>query len=276
MLKNGSFVSGSTDHDIRIWDLKGYCINNITTPKQVLGLDILNDEILIFGGDGDFYIRFYSLKNSTFFKTLIGHGAKVQWVKLISANLLLSGSEDKTLKVWDVYASTPLLSTISAVDKVLALDYNSLNVAAVGGDGSFDIRLFNLTKASGTLIKTLSSHTAKISSLKWLNSDVLISCSEDFSIQIWNVTSGSAPSKIYKGSCKCYSLEIINDGVLAAGFQDFSVLLLNMTNLNIIRILSGHAALPGVILLANSKYVVNFFLRLNKLLKFWKRLTKLP
>ena len=263
MLKNGSFVSGSTDHDIRIWDLSDNCINVIATPKQILGLDILSDEILIFGGDGDFYIRFYSLKNSTIFKTLTGHTGKVQWVKLISANLLLSGSEDKTLKLWDVYAQTPLLSTINAVDKVLALDYNSLNVAAVGGDGSFDIRLFNITKTSGTLIKTLSGHTAKISSLKWLNNDVLISCSEDFSIQIWNITSSSAKNKIYKGSGKCYSLEIINDGVLAAGFQDFSVLLLNMTNFNLISTLSGHAALPGVILLANSKYILLIFLGLN-------------
>ena len=248
MLKNESFVSGSTDHDIRIWDLKGSCINVIVTPKQVLALDILNDEILIFGGDGDFHIRFYSLNNSTFFKTLMGHTNKVEWVKLISANLLLSGSDDKTLKLWDVYALTPLLSTINTVDKVLALDYNSLNIAAVGGDGSFDIRLFNITKTSGTLIKTLNGHTAKISSLKWLNNEVLISCSEDFSIQIWNVTSGSASSsKIYKRSCKCFSLEIINDGVLAAGFQDFNVVLFNMTNLNLIKTLSGHTALPGVL-----------------------------
>jgi WD40 repeat protein len=157
----------------------------------------------------------------------------------------LSGSEDKTLKLWNINTQTELFS-FNNLDKVLALDHNSNNIVATGGDGSFNIRLFNTT--SRALFKTLSGHTAKISALKWLNDEILISCSEDFTVKMGNISMGSViNSKVYKANSKCYSLEVINESVLAAGYQDFSVVFLNITNFDIIKILTGHSALSGVL-----------------------------
>ncbi len=57
---------------------------------------------LILGCSEDFACRVWSLTDQRLRHTLTGHGAKVFCAKFITSSLIASGSQDRTLKLWDL------------------------------------------------------------------------------------------------------------------------------------------------------------------------------
>ena len=95
---------------------------------------------------------------------------------------LVSGSKDKTLKVWDLNSGECLqtLTGHSRNVKCLVLLYNG-HVAS----GSYDktIKIWNIEK--GQCIKTLQGHSGLVLILEVLVNDDLLSCSSDKTIKVW-------------------------------------------------------------------------------------------
>ena len=78
-------------------------------------------------------------------KTLRGHSDCVNSIVLISKSLLLSGSSDLTVKLWDLTKmNTKLTLNVSSI--VLALAYDTLTRYFAVGTQQSAIRLFKLTK----------------------------------------------------------------------------------------------------------------------------------
>lgn len=71
-LNENHFVSGSKDKKIKIWE-----IPHITSPNE-------------------------SEKEGKCLDTLSGHGSHLTCLEKIKNNLIVSGSEDKTIKIWDI------------------------------------------------------------------------------------------------------------------------------------------------------------------------------
>lgn len=57
---------------------------------------------LILGCSEDFACRVWGLADQRLRHTLTGHGAKVFCAKFITATSIASGSQDRTLKAWDL------------------------------------------------------------------------------------------------------------------------------------------------------------------------------
>ena len=57
---------------------------------------------LILGCSEDFACRIWGLVDQRLRHTLTGHGAKVFSAKFITSTLIASGSQDRTLKLWDL------------------------------------------------------------------------------------------------------------------------------------------------------------------------------
>lgn len=57
---------------------------------------------LVLGCSEDFACRVWGLADQRLRHTLTGHGAKVFCAKFITASLIASGSQDRTLKLWDL------------------------------------------------------------------------------------------------------------------------------------------------------------------------------
>ena len=192
-LNNNYFASASNDSKIRIWDyynkncfniLKGHtdCILYLILLKQ-------NNNYLC-SGSVDLTIRIWDWENSNCLHVLRGHKNWVKCICELSNGIILSGSDDYTIKLWKDYYNINTLEGHSNSIRALC-QINDDYFAS----GSFDstIKIWDIN--SWKCIMTLYGHESNIIcliSLNYKNDDInnskinyLASCSNDKTIKIW-------------------------------------------------------------------------------------------
>ncbi|KAK4052246.1 ribosome biogenesis protein ytm1 [Microbotryomycetes sp. JL221] len=157
---NNTVYSTGWDHTVRSWDLEtGVETASKTCDKVLYSLSQMATPNLLATGTSDRLICFFDLRTSseTFSTgvaqnitlTMSGHTGPVSAVKShpTSSLMLVSGSFDGTVRIWDARSPKQALFVLSmpdlddssarkdAVDKVLSVDWDGERIAA-GGQGA--------------------------------------------------------------------------------------------------------------------------------------------
>lgn len=123
-------------------------------------------------------------------KTLTGHSDSV-WATVISndGQTLVSGSGDKTIKVWDLPTGKLRYTLKGHTDTVRSLTLSADGKTLASSSGDKTIKLWNLQ--TGKLIRTLRGHSSTVWSVA-ISSDgkTLVSGSDDDTIKVWNLHTG--------------------------------------------------------------------------------------
>jgi WD40 repeat protein len=170
-------------------------------------------------------------------RTLTGHTIDVTSVAL-DAGVVVSGSGDNTIKVWDRTNNYALIKTLtghnSSVSSV-ALDAGVI----VSGAGDNTIKVWDCTN-NYALIKTLTGHTSSVSSVA-LDAGVVVSGSGDNTIKVWNHTNNYTLIKNLTGHTRDVSSVALDAGIIVSGSDDNTIKVWNRTNnYNLIKTLTGH------------------------------------
>ncbi|SGZ24603.1 BQ5605_C023g09734 [Microbotryum silenes-dioicae] len=157
--------------------------------------------------------------------TLIGHENNVCALAASDdGKRLISGSWDKTAKVWkDFQLTYTLQGHEQSVWAVLALEGDGDDLVLTGAADN----LVKLWKGS-TAIRTYRGHTQAVRALARLSSttgggDLFASAGNDASIRLWSLTSGETVHTLYGHDSFIYSLSPIPDevgGGLISGGED--------------------------------------------------------
>lgn len=145
--------------------------------------------------------------------------------RTLSNDIIISGSNDKTIKIWSLNKVAKCILTLDGHDwAVFCLRLASKNILI---SASYDnrIKLWNLT--SGRCINILNSHTSSILCID-ATDEIVISGSLDKTIKIWLIKTGKCLLTL-SGHCsyvKC--LLILSNELIASGSGDKTIKIWNI------------------------------------------------
>lgn len=187
-------IAGLTNKEIVVFDVNQQNVKRKLTghSDSVYFVKMLRDGVTLGSASADSTIKLWNINTGALLRTLTGHKGTVTSIdqSLSNANLLISGSADSSIKVWNLTSYTEI-RTINRphgikkdVTMVKALP-NGNNFASAGTD--FNIIIWN----GLTQLLTLIGHTDAIWDMELISDGTLASISYDFSLRIWNTTSGA-------------------------------------------------------------------------------------
>jgi ribosome biogenesis protein YTM1 len=124
--------------------------------------------------------------------TLVGHNQCVSTLQWISADQLVSGSWDHSLRFWDVESGV-CTKHFDGNKVILSLDHSELNGLVATGHADKTVRTWDprVSFETSSLSTAYTSHTGWVSAVSWhpTNANLLISASFDTSIKVWDLRS---------------------------------------------------------------------------------------
>jgi WD40 repeat protein len=243
-------ATGSADTTIKIWNIRtGNIVFTLSDNKQgkIICLLKINDQTIASASKpkkeryrkGRRYykeigIRIWDITNGQMIKKLSKHTDYVTSLTKLNDSFVLSGSMDKTMKIWST-SKWKLKKTINTPRKIsylLLLNPERVAVAQHGGKQKYDenqknqsgyfrdykIRIYKIN--SGKLKHEMKGHTGVITSMIQLNiTNQIISGSYDRTIRRWDINRGILLGTVIICHEIC-SLVNLNNGLIAVGLNN--------------------------------------------------------
>ena len=160
--------------------------------------------------------------------TLLGHADTV-WSVVLSADgqTLASGSEDQTIKLWNLETGQVNRTLTGHTASVRSVSLSSDGQTLASGSSDNTIKLWIVQ--TGAVRQTLEGHSDSIWSVAFdRTGQLLISGSGDNTIKLWNVQTGQLRQTLEGHSGPVYSVALSPDGQnLASGSGDRTIKLWN-------------------------------------------------
>ena len=218
-----TLVSGGRDTTLKVW--------NLNTPSHYNSMSPTNRVI----GDGLMY-------------TLTGHSESINTVAISpDGQLLVSGSEDTTIKLWDLRTRECLATLEGHEAGVKSVAISADGQLLVSGSADNTIQLWQLPGGESELIctdsfYTLTGHTDWVKCLAISpDGQMLASGSQDKTIKLWQLETGELKSTLvgHWGEVNC--IAISPDGQrLTSCSWDETIRLWHLGTLKQLDSLSGH------------------------------------
>ncbi|KAK9885235.1 hypothetical protein WA026_010738 [Henosepilachna vigintioctopunctata] len=183
-------ASSGFDRKIFLWSVYGECENiSVMTGHTgaVMELHFSTDGSNIYTASTDHTLGLWDLPTGKRIKKYKGHTTFVNSVHVTRRGLqtLVSGSDDSTVKLWDVRKKQSFAS-LNASYQVTAVSFNDTSEYVFSGGIDNDIKVWDLRK--NEILYTLKGHTDSITGVS-LSPDgsYLLSNSMDNSMRIWDI-----------------------------------------------------------------------------------------
>jgi WD40 repeat protein len=180
------------------------------------------------------YRHFYSnfSKGVCSVKTLLGHNSGVTSL-VLREGVLLSGSRDKTIKIWDLRTNTCIVTLEGHTEGISSLVLRDATLIS----GSYDktIKIWDLR--TNTCIATLEGD-AKVLSLALKEATLFSGCS-DATIKIWDLRTNTCTATLSGHTCVDNSL-VSKDTTLFSGSTDETIKIWDLKTNTCTATLKGH------------------------------------
>jgi WD40 repeat protein/tRNA A-37 threonylcarbamoyl transferase component Bud32 len=215
--------------------------------------------LLLLGFGGVWYVNDSQIlddiaqKNSLLVKTLNGHSNLVtsvaispippgsSLVKEGSGGILVSGSFDTTVKLWNLSTGKEIATLEGNAGSVHSVATSPDGRIVVSGNGDNTVKLWNL--ATGQEIRTLYGHSSSVESVAISpDSKMLASGGFNGTIIVWEVSSGREIATLNSHSSAVKSVAFSPNGkTLASGSEDNTIKIWNLASKQVIKTLKGHS-----------------------------------
>jgi len=217
--------------------------------------------MMAFLSDNSQVVRLWDVTNGQEVRRMIGHEYAV-WSMAFSPDgyLMVSGSGDFTLRLWDVATERKIWKSQTLDIRAVAFSPDGTLIASAGS-GDAMARLWDAT--DGTELQRLDGDQCPMYSIVFSpDGKHLIMAGEERAIVVWNVAEKQQSGVLEGHEGAVYSVVFSPDGtLLASGGKDGSVRLWDIATMSEVRSLTGHygavysvAFSPDGTLLATGSY----------------------
>jgi len=200
----------------------------------------------------------------------VGHTDLV-WSVAISPNgrYALSGSRDKTLKLWNVSSGAEIRTFQGHTASVRSVAFSHDGSYALSGSDDNTLKLWKVS--NGVEIRTFQGHTAYVRSVAFSHDDrYALSGSDDGTLKLWEVSSGNEIRTFQRHTNSVSSVAFSPDGLYAlSGSLDNTLKLWEVSSGDEIRSFQGHTDfVRSVAFSPDGRYALSG--SLDKTLKLWE------
>lgn len=190
-------VTAGCDRTINFWNCTtGKRDYTLFDDSETLSLSVSSDSEIIAGGNGDGKISLWSYRNRQFLRTLSdwhiperNMGAIAQLCFVPNSSILISGSGDKTVRVWDAKTGNWKRIINGHEDRVLSVAVSSDGEAIAGGSTDRTIRIWHLNNYAKPRI--FAGHNDSVTAISFSpDNRILVSGSADRMVKLWSLKTG--------------------------------------------------------------------------------------
>jgi WD40 repeat protein len=220
-----TFISCSRDQHVIIWKrATNQEFEKVLAIKLhsavILSLCKITDAVFVSGG-GDKVILICNLSGEVY-KTFSEHTNWVWQVIKLKEDVIASGSEDKTIKIWNTGADYSL-ETFEEESPVFCLAYNAETNQLISGNLNGEITIRTLTNDFKQLnIQRVKIHDGIIRTIKIINNRLIATGGEDNKVKIWDNQSGQLITELEHANF-VQSLERMDDNTLLSASYDGTI-----------------------------------------------------
>lgn len=174
-------------------------------------------------------------------RNFIGHADWVMSVALApDGRMALSGSRDKTIKLWDVATRRELRTFTGHKLGVLSVAFAPDGRTALSGSDDATLRLWDVT--TGKELRTFTGHRRPVFSVAFApDGRTALSGSEDKTLKLWDVASGKELRSFSGHRYAVFSVAFAPDGHTAlSGSEDKTLKLWDVATGSELQTLAGH------------------------------------
>ncbi len=172
----------------------------------------------------------------------LGHTDSVQAVAFsLDGRLALSGSQDGTVRLWEVETGRAVRVMEGHSDGVMSVAFGPDGRLALSGSEDGTVRLWEVE--TGRSMRVLEGHSDRVMSVAFSpDGDLALSGSEDGTVRLWEVETGRLMRVLESHSDRVMSVAFSPDGRLAlSGSEDGTVRLWAVETGRAVRVVEGHS-----------------------------------
>jgi WD40 repeat protein len=242
-----TLASAGADKVIRVWNLaeKKEARSLSGHGAAITALSLRADRKLLASASEDKTVKLWDPASGKELKSISDHEAPVLAVALSAAKEVVTGSADKTLRVFNAEDGKPLGSFTNPAE---------VRAAAVSGDGRYYAAsgqdVFEWRATSLAAVRTFTGHGDIVHSVAFSpDHQTIASAGADKTIRTWNLADGKQLKSINAHGSSVYCVAYSPDGTqLASGGFDKLVKIWNVADGAEVKKLEGHE--EGVFCLA--------------------------
>lgn len=189
-----TFLMACSNGSILLYDCKSHKMLTLLTGHKaaVNSIAVSDQEEFLISGAQDNLVIIWCLNEFKKLKTLRKHDAPVTAVLFAQTAkyyLAITASQDGLLVIQDLNYPEKLLQCAEHKDAITALSTNSKKTELATSSVDRSVKIWSLP--DGTVLHTLSGHTAEVTSIEYFMEDKIISSSLDKTLCVWDIKSES-------------------------------------------------------------------------------------